>query len=344
MLKKAFYTLVIGLGITFFLWLGLNLWPYPEEPDLYSEEDLKLSESAKSDQNAWNLLKNESLPKINFPSPLGDLRGDVESLSSEAYWKKFSKNSHLAEEALQKNKRAWKLYNKLIQMPYFLDSDSISYKDPKAQAGFLLDAHLLAWAYQSNLILNGKSREAYELWLKMFKKDLSWLRSTRGMVSYSVAATSLKSHLDILKMLKKKTVPENWEKIKQDLLKLKEDDFNFERSLAYDYRWALFSLNSLTQAPSKGFFDKLFLNPNLTKNKLNEIYKIHQTYLANPLANPDQQEKEIKQLIADGEKPWWFINPAGKAFLSMVSIYYFDLFKELHKQKNSILQLRDQLI
>lgn len=332
------------------LWLGVNLWPYAQEPELFNEEALAFTEIPA--ENGWNLLAEAKSPLLEIPLdetydkivPSGMLK----LLPEENFWNDIEKRfredllTHASERA-----PFVQAYERLLIFPQFIDNDATTIDGQRGRVGLLINYHKIGQAYILERALQNDWETAYAFWLKMFRQNLAWLDSARSLVSHMGAIVALRDSVNLLERLKQKFLPSNWEGIQATLHKIDFSKMSLERAMIFEYRWTRNGIDLALVKPEimmsslppwRQKIWNYFYNSALTMCDCNAIFRRYLSLLSDPMAIPEDIDKQIQ-----GEFPfvarkglWWFANPVGKGLLATTAFNYGEPIRKFYQEKEGL--------
>ncbi len=355
--------LALFLGIV----IGINRWPRPVEAPLWTEKDLASPEKEIPGENVYpELVKlkdidnqdqpliskavdaaNEAAPAEIYANPdliFASGRGDA-----EIFWNKAKSLAATLSAFQSSQSKALELVQRIFAYPQLIDLD-----DPKilgqnkASWVDLLELHRLANLEIAALVVSDRQTEAYDLWLKMFRQDLSHLRSARGLISLSVAITKMSDALDTLARLR--SYPPDaatQQKIRASLGQLDPGSINCHRAMINEYLINIGAMDLIAAKKDTGIWQSLTFNPAPIMKELNARFWRIDAYAANPSTiTPEVTKQFIDQVRRESYRGlfYWVYNPTGKTLLKLLALDPFAYIQQVSFNAGKLDAMKSQLL
>lgn len=353
-------TLGYGLGAFFLLllmakatWLGVNLWPRPLEPELYSEAEITLSPA--TEPLAWDLL-----PKTNQPSPKkpGDLAAADEftalipdSVDSQGdalrFWNEAGKLMPALYAMIDREQVLLQNYKQLMSGLPLIDRDPVGLGEAGARILYLHDLHKIGLSFVGERFMAGDSDDAFSLLLSMIQQDLQWAYSARSLISQLAALQALRSDLSLALLIRYRAQPPHWEKLEPVLRQIQWQKITPRRSLVFEYRSVLKTLDKvIPDVKKQGWWVRLTFNPSLVRRDLNHYYRDLEAKAKNPGAIRDADIEKLDREMQSKTRGlfWWFMNPGGKLITSLVAVNPLKSWRSMAELKQDSYELHFKLL
>lgn len=346
---------VLSMGI----WMGVNLWPRKLEPLLWTEADIKISDD-KSQNAYYALLVIRENPKFSMealerPDSLDDLVSKPFPKIKEdkdKFWSQVRQEQISLDSFILHQQTALEEYNKLLTYPQFIDQNELSLLAKKVSWPTFLDLHKIVLLSLYQEILLGHSDLVTQTWLKIFKMDQSSLESARGIMSHAISMANLSDDLTALAYFQDHLSLDNRNQMSEALRLFDIEKISYRRPLIAEYLQNIFAEESIRNEALKEnhglglLWIKIVMNPALFRQNINRRFRGYEKFLTAP-----QEITEIQIKQSDQERKslthgwfWWFVNPAGKAIESMVSVNLLDMMKEFYEEKVKWIEYKTELL
>lgn len=361
---KKFPKVVLALFVFFVLlagsWLGVNLWPRPVEPPLWTEADLSVAEAEEKDKNGYYFLVKarqdgdvlnswdvEELPETLLF--LYELDAVPSMKDPDAFWTEVRRRRPRLTAFLKGHRAAVEGHRAFLEFPQVIDRDPIHLGKPSAPWVALLGLHKVGVLSMADLASGGDATEAYRLWMRQYRQDLSHLSSARGMISHMVAMADVKNDLQFsCKLLGLPASAALRDEMKAAMAEFDPAKVTFRRAMIAEYLHGLSAAESLEEEQKQaglGLWFRIIFNRAGYRKDTNDYFRRLEVLAADPKSLTEEtlrrHRESVEALSREKGLLWWFYNPLGKILRRLVTVDPLHYVKEFEDSKEEIRRMTD---
>ncbi|HEX5036094.1 MAG TPA: hypothetical protein VFX30_02945 [bacterium] len=361
---KKFPKIVLALFVFFVLlagsWLGVNLWPRPVEPPLWTEADLSVAVTEEKDKNGYYFLVKarqdgdtlDSWDVEDLPETLlflYELDAVPSMKDADAFWTEVKRRRPRLAAFLKDRRATVEGYRALLEFPQMIDRDPLRLGEQSAPWISLLGLHKVGVLTMADLAAGGDVAEAYRTWIRQYRQDLSHLSAARGMISHLVAMADVKSDLFFsCKLLGLPAPAALKEEMKAAMAEFDPAKVTFRRAMVAEYLHGLAAAESLEaeqKQAGRGLWFRIIFNRAAYRKDTNDYFRRLEALAADPKSLTEDEigrhRASVEALTRNRGPLWWFYNPLGKILRRLVTVDPLAYVKEFADSKEEIRRMTD---